>query len=96
VWLGLADGEPELAALATAVNRGLTHDDAGHAAHPHITVARELPPGASNALLERLRPLAGAAWRVERAYLYRSHLGAGGSRYEALAELSLRGRTETF
>ena len=96
VWLGLAVGDSELAALATAVNRGLTDEETGKAAHPHVTVARDVPPEVSNALFDALRPLAGTAWRVERAYLYRSHLGAGGSRYEPVAELSLRGRTETF
>lgn len=58
--------------------------------HPHVTLARarrgqRLP----SHLLDDL-PAVDHAWATDRLVLYRSHLGAGGSRYEALTELPLR------
>ena len=94
LWLGMGSGEAQTVALQGDVETAL--DRAGfprepRAYHPHVTLGR---PRA------RLDSAARARWRgfadlalppctVEEVRLYRSHPGAGGSRYEVLERLQL-------
>jgi len=90
--VGIADARGELAALHASVSAALA-DGAGYIPEereflPHVTVARVrrgarplrrgLPP------LPRLEPFV-----CPSLTLYRSQLGAGGARYEALARVEL-------
>lgn len=88
LWLGLAQGEVETAALQGGVERSLSaagFETERRAFHPHVTVGR--PRG-------RLRDVprvevALPAFTVQHVHLYRSHPGPGGTRYEVLATLPL-------
>jgi 2'-5' RNA ligase len=98
LWLGIERGTPELGALATRVGEavvplGWPPDDRPY--RPHLTVARlDAAPRADGlAIAEALRAAAGGwrvAFRAERVVLYRSHLGGGPPRHEALREVALR------
>jgi RNA 2',3'-cyclic 3'-phosphodiesterase len=91
VWLGLASGMAEVGALASAVEAesvraGLEADKRSY--HAHLTLARAR--GRDGAVLPELPGPPGLpAWRADELILYRSHLGRGGSVYEALRRLSL-------
>jgi 2'-5' RNA ligase len=88
LWLGMQRGAAETAALQRAVDEALAAAGFGpepRAFHPHVTVGR---PRA------RLRHVPHVdvelpPFIVERVHLYRSHPGAGGSRYEVLETLPL-------
>lgn len=97
LWLGVTDGADDLAALAdaltaAAVKCGLVVETRPFAAH--LTVARTdgLRLGA-----EVARMLRGVAdglripFTADRIVLFRSHLGGGPARYEALHESPLGG-----
>jgi len=97
LWLGVTDGADELAGLAdaltaAAVECGLVVETRPFAAH--LTVARTdgLRLGA-----EVARTLRGVAdglsipFTADRIVLFRSHLGGGPARYEALHEAGLGG-----
>lgn len=97
LWLGVTDGASDLARLAdeltaAAVECGLVVETRPFAAH--LTVARTdgLRLGA-----EVARMLRGVAdglsipFTADRIVLFRSHLGGGPARYEALHESSLGG-----
>ena len=92
VWLGLAEGESECAALASrveseSVEAGLEPETRRF--HAHLTLARARLRDGS-----KLPPLPAppdlAPWRARELILYRSHLGRGGSVYEALRSIRLR------
>jgi len=107
-WLGVTQGSSELAALATALGRALRPGaaDTEPPFRPHLTLAREAPPGIENALAEAFAPLASArraeradeagssalAWLADRLVLYRSELGRDGARHSALIEAALGGQ----
>jgi 2'-5' RNA ligase len=95
LWIGIGEGEAQLAALAASLNEqlvplGWSPDDRPFA--PHLTLARtDGVPGAD----ERAQHLEEAArdvrlsWRADRLVLYKSIVGRGPTRYEAVAEALL-------
>ena len=91
VWLGVSQGEDEMAALAAAVEAecvraGLEPESRRFSAH--ITLARARPRGGSP--LPNLPPAPELpAWRAGELILYRSRLGRGGSVYEPLSAVRL-------
>lgn len=97
IWLAIdssRDLSPLRARAATACQRaaGVTPDDRPF--HPHLTLARCEPPW-PRAAVAKLRQAAGGPWgapfTASEAVLYRSHLGRGGARHEALLRLPLAG-----
>lgn len=99
LWLGIERGADELGAMARVVDAavqplGWPPDDRAY--RPHLTVARldAAPVADGLALADALRTAA-AAWetgfRADRVVLYRSHLGGGAPRHDALLEVPLAG-----
>jgi 2'-5' RNA ligase len=94
LWLGMRRGEPETAALQEAVERELEaagYETEERAFHPHVTLGRPRQrfDGAARARWRTLAEAALPAYTVGELCLYRSHPGAGGSRYEVLERLPL-------
>jgi 2'-5' RNA ligase len=91
LWIGLADGADPLAALAARVEECAR--DAGFPAEDrpfraHLTLARIRPDRDVRSLVEGFDP-AGVTMTADHISLYRSHLGSGGARYEAVEEFPL-------
>jgi RNA 2',3'-cyclic 3'-phosphodiesterase len=91
LWVGVGDGRREIAALAGAVERAAR--TAGFAAEekpfsPHLTVSRVNPPADLRRAIESAPPL-DAKMRVDEVVLFRSHLGGGPPRYEAVERFGL-------
>ena len=95
LWIGVREGAERLAALAdglteTAAECGLFLDTRPFAAH--LTIARtdgvRLAPAAAHAL-EAAADGLDARFTVDRLVLFRSILGGGPARYEALHEAPL-------
>jgi 2'-5' RNA ligase len=100
LWLGMRSGDAEAITLQAEVDRAL--DAAGFPGeqrpfHPHVTLGRPR---------QRLDDKVRARWRsfadavlppyaVREVWLYRSHPGPGGSRYEVLQRLPLGGAAPT-
>lgn len=91
LWLGLAEGLPELSAVASAVEAesvraGLEPEARKFNAHLTLARARARDGAPPPDLPEppRLAP-----WRADELVLYRSRLGREGSVYEALRTLRL-------
>lgn len=90
VWAGLEDPAGGTAALADAIGERLLplgFEREVRAFTPHITLARLDPPARvelAGIEVPRLRFI------VDRATLYRSYPGRGGSRYEELATFPFR------
>jgi 2'-5' RNA ligase len=87
----VAEGVDALRALAAAVEAAAVH--AGFAAEPkpfaaHLTLARVQPPANVRPLLAQVPPFAGTM-RVGEVVLFRSHLGSGPPRYEAVERFAL-------
>ena len=100
VWAGIEGDLQAMGALRDALEAALAAE--GHAAEarafrPHVTLGRTrggMRPDEAERISAALPATAladGLAFSVERIVLYRSHLGAGGSRYEALAAAELSG-----
>jgi 2'-5' RNA ligase len=97
LWIGISQGAPQLADLVRRMDTSLVPlgwppEDRPFA--PHMTIARtDGVPGAD----ERARRLAeiaegvSLAWQADRIVLYRSLLGHGPARYEALSTADLAG-----
>ncbi|HEV2132337.1 MAG TPA: RNA 2',3'-cyclic phosphodiesterase [Longimicrobiaceae bacterium] len=91
LWLGVAQGEAPLRALAAevedAVGRaGWTPEN--RPSSPHLTLSRIQPPRDVRTLLERFPPFP-IGLPVEEVVLYRSRLGSGPVRYEPLERFPL-------
>lgn len=91
LWLGVEAGAEPLGALAEAVEAAVRR--AGFSPErrpfrPHLTLSRIRTPENASSLLERLPPFR-EAMPVEAVVLFRSHLGHGPARYEALERFSL-------
>lgn len=90
VWVGVAEGEEELAHLAdiaeeAAVGAGLPPEERPY--HPHLTLSRVRPPADVSGLIgEPVR----ARWLVDSVVVYRSVRGREGSRYEPLETFRLK------
>ncbi len=97
LWVGVQDGADRLANLADGLTKaagdcGLVLETRPFA--PHLTIARtdgvRLGPEAARAL-EHAADGLGVRFEVDRFVLYRSFLGGGPARYEALHEARLAG-----
>jgi len=91
LWLGVDRGEEEAESLAAAVEAAV--EAAGFAPEDrpfrsHLTLSRIRPDQDVSTVLEAVPPL-GLAMPVDRAVLYRSHLGPGGPRYEEIEAFPL-------
>ncbi len=91
LWAGLSGGEEELAALAelaeeAAQEAGLEPEERPFRAH--LTLSRIRPQIDVSELLAAVGEV-DIAWRCDTVVVFRSHLGQGGARYEALESLSL-------
>ena len=96
LWVGLDDPDGGLVRVASAVaaplDAFLESDERPY--HPHITIARTRRPAAVPAAFPDGQVPA-ARWTIDALTLFRSHLGAGGPRYERLGRWSLQaGRPE--
>lgn len=97
LWLGIGGDVDALAALqrdvaAVLAPLGVPPED--RAFHPHLTLARARDPRGDRSLAraaERLGGLVVGTARVTHVVVMESHLGPGGARYDALAELPLCG-----
>jgi 2'-5' RNA ligase len=91
IWYGVADPDGRLARLAGAVRAavGLPPEDRFRG---HLTLARARDRVGTDArgLLDDV-PASESSLAVDRLILFRSHLGRGPARYEALATAPLRG-----
>lgn len=91
LWLGVEEGEEPLRALAAEIEAAARR--AGFPAEsrpfrPHLTLSRIRTPENASALLDRLPPFP-EPMPVSEVVLYRSHLGRGPARYEALESFAL-------
>ena len=95
LWLGLADGAPELAALAGHVRAACEVSGApvdGQPFVPHLTVARLRRPLQATRWLQVLETYRGPTWRVESIDLVASHLRDGRHpRHEVIGTYPLSG-----
>ncbi len=97
LWIGIAQGEEPIAALVRRLDPELLPlgwPPENRPFSPHLTLARtDGVPGAA----ERARHLVELArdielsWSVDRIVLYKSVIGRGPTRYEALSEAMLAG-----
>ena len=93
LWLGMLQGAEPMRLLASALDSALVKhgfDAAEQAFEPHLTVGRVRTPGDwTTRLIDA--PTVEARFSVDRLRLVQSSLGAGGSRYETVAEAELAG-----
>ena len=91
VWVRVAEGLPEMVAVAAAVEAESVRaglDPEARKFNAHLTLAR--PRARDGARLPELPPPPVLApWRADELVLYRSHLGRAGSVYEPLRTLRL-------
>lgn len=90
-WAGVGRGATELALLNEIIEEaaqaaGLSPEDRPF--HPHVTLSRIRPPVDVRDLLDEDFV---SSWRCDRVVLYRSHVGRGPARYEALDSVVLIG-----
>jgi 2'-5' RNA ligase len=97
VWLGIALGADQLGRIADALGGSLAArgwDAEPRPYRPHVTVGRTDAAAIRDAALaSQALEAAAEAWSTsfvaERVVLYRSHLGSGPVRHEAIDEVSL-------
>ncbi len=97
LWLGIETGADRLAALAEDLEAAVT--DGGQPLGtrpfaPHLTIARTDGLRSAAAAAAALRDAAAdleARFTADRIVLYRSHLGRGPARYEAIHEAAFGG-----
>ena len=91
LWIGMLQGAEPMRLLATALEHELRaqgFERADDAFEPHLTVGRVRTPGDwTTRLIDATTPE--VRFQVDRLWLVQSELGAGGSRYEKLAEAPL-------
>ena len=95
LWIGIGEGAAQLGDLARRLDAQLAPlgwPPEGRPFAPHLTLARtDGVPGADRRA-DRLAELAAGlslSWQADRVVLYRSMLGRGPARYEAVAEAPL-------
>jgi 2'-5' RNA ligase len=93
LWIGLTEGVERMKALARIA------EDAARAAgfapeeksfKPHLTLSRIQPPRDVTAAIQRVPPL-DLRMLVDEVVVFRSHLGGGPARYEAVEQFALGG-----
>jgi 2'-5' RNA ligase len=95
LWVGITDGTPELEELSGRLDvelQRLGWPPEGRPFQAHLTVARTDGVAGAGEVAARLVAAAQGVtltWQADRVVLYRSHLGRGPARYEALAETRL-------
>ena len=94
-WLGIREGEHAAAELIRAVTAELLPERESRRPRPHVTLARDVRPEDAVLFPPAFAPVQGVTWPVAEVVLFRSQLGPGGSRYDALAQLPLLGHDET-
>jgi 2'-5' RNA ligase len=97
LWVGVADGADRLAALADALTQASLEEGQHLETRPfaaHLTIGRtdgvRLGPAAAHALAAAASEL-DVRFAADRVVLFRSQLGGGPARYEALHEARLGG-----
>lgn len=90
-WAGIGRGTSDISLLnevaeEAAISAGLSPEERPF--HPHLTLARIRPPADVRDLVDEELDL---GWRCDRLVIYRSHLGRGPARYEALDSVNLIG-----
>jgi RNA 2',3'-cyclic 3'-phosphodiesterase len=91
-WIGLEEGAEALRALAAAAEgaaRAAGFSPEPRPYRPHLTVARIRPPADVTRAVERVG-CTGVRMDVGEVVVFRSHLGGGPARYEAVERLPLR------
>ena len=97
LWLGIETGADRLATLARELEAAITADGPPLGTRPfapHLTIARTdglRTAGAAAAALRDAAEELEAAFVADRVVLYRSYLGRGPARYEAVHEAALGG-----
>lgn len=94
LWLGIdrPDRAVELAEAVQAACTGLAVGKSGRPFMPHLTVARcprPWPRSSVESWISSWRGSIGEPFAVTRGVLMRSHLGAGGARYEVVVDFPL-------
>lgn len=95
VWIGVAEGAPDLAELAAMIDAELAARGWPPETRPfraHLSIGRaDGVPGAGRTVeaLAAAAEALEAAWTVDAVVLYRSELGRGPARYTALATVQL-------
>jgi 2'-5' RNA ligase len=90
LWVGIEDSMGTLGDLAARLEE-IWPDRYPRPLHPHLTLARLKEPSSVTELLQGAAsfPLNREHFLIGRATLFRSHLGRGGARYEALHHFAL-------
>lgn len=91
LWLGVSSGAAEMTRLAQAAEsaaRAAGFPPERRPFSPHLTLSRLREPRDLRPLLEGIPPL-DATMEVREIALYRSHLGRGPARYEAVQRFPL-------
>lgn len=92
LWLGIAEGEAPLGALAAAVEEAACRAGFPAETRPfaaHLTLSRIRPAEDVRPLVERVPPFP-ERMEVDEVVLFRSHLGPSGARYEAVERFPLK------
>ena len=94
VWIGAAEGHPEMVGLAGAVSAALGpvgYEPERRAFRPHLTLARLKVPGDVGPVLAAIGPgPVGADFTVGELVVYQSRLSPKGSTYTVLDRVPLR------
>ncbi|HEU0298119.1 MAG TPA: RNA 2',3'-cyclic phosphodiesterase [Longimicrobium sp.] len=96
LWIGLTEGVERLMSLgriAEAAARGAGFAPEEKPFKPHLTLSRIQPPRDVARAIEQVPPL-DLRMRVEEVIVFRSHLGGGPARYEAVERFGLRSRND--
>ena len=91
LWLGVVGGETGLTTLAStceaaAVAAGFSAEDRPF--HSHLTLSRIRPPVDVSELVAAV-PVFDVTMAVDEITVFRSHVGRGGARYEAVERIAL-------
>jgi 2'-5' RNA ligase len=91
LWIAVTEGAErlrELARIAEDAARAVGFAPEQKSWTPHLTLARIQPPRDVTRVIERVPPL-DVAMRVGEVVVFRSHLGGGPARYEAVERFAL-------
>ena len=91
LWIGLTDGVERMKALARIAEeaaRAAGFEPEEKSFKPHLTLSRIQPPRDVTAAIQRVPPL-DLRMPVQELVVFRSHLGGGPARYEAVERFGL-------